>query len=180
MQTAKRSKGKHPVRTLVFLTNPTVMLIAIIFFLLSWRIPTHVQLDLVVEQTFQAIPVEEVMASLQPGNNQIVSIQEGTISYPEYPDISPVTFVFPTQIEFEAKGEFEIEEIRLESEGKRHLRFDGIVTHLSTGTPDAFQDRRLTQFDRVRSSRRAVWIGIGAWLIATAIGWYRVYQELKE
>jgi hypothetical protein len=177
MQTVKRSKGKHPVRALVFLTNPTVLLLAVIFFLFSWRIPTHVQIEFVVEQT--TVLAEEAVASFQPGNGQTIVIPEGKISYPDYPDIPSVTFLSPEQIEFEAKGDFTIDEVLQKAEGKRVLRFHGIVTHLRSGTSDAFQDRRLTQFDRVRSTRWAMWIGVGVWLIATGIGWYRLYQELK-
>lgn len=179
MRAVKRSKGKHPVRALVFLTNPTVILIAIIAFLLCWRIPTHVQIELVVEHTSQAVPAEEVISMLQSENNRTVSVKAGKISYPEYPDLAPVTFVSPEQIVFEIKGTFALEDIQPASEHGRQLYVEGIVTYLSTGTPGAFQDRRLTQFDRVRSSRRAVWIGIGVWLAATVIGWYRVYQELN-
>lgn len=176
----KRLKGKHPVRALVFLSHPTVILIVILFVLVSWRIPTQVQIELVVAQETFAVDTTAITALLRAVNKQTIIVKEGKISYPDYPEINVVTFTFPERIVIEVLEEFRVEEIGQGSEHKEiRIRLHGVAKHISTGSTEFLQDRRLTQFDTLKKSRWMVWLGILGWITATIIGWYRLYKEVE-
>jgi hypothetical protein len=180
MQNVKRTKGKHPVRALVFLTHPTVILIAFLLVLVFWRVPTRVQIELVVDQETFAIDTTDPTAILRSINNQTIVVKEGKISYPEYPEINAVTFTFPERITVEILEEFRIEGIVQNPEHKEiRFRLNGVAKRISTGSAESLQDCRLTQFDALKKFQWIVWIGILGWIAATIIGWYRLYKELE-
>ncbi len=180
MQGFKKPKRRHPVRALVFLAQPTVILVVILFVLVYWRVPTRVQVELVVDQKTFTVDMADTTAILRAINNQTIFIKEGTISYPGYPEIKTITFTFPGRIELEGLEDFQLEEIARNVEYREiRLRLDGIAKYIRTGSPESFQDRRLTRFDTLKNSLWVVILGIVAWLIATIIGWYRLYDELK-
>jgi hypothetical protein len=74
----------------------------------------------------------------------------------------------------------QIEEALQLSEHQVRIRLEGVVNELKTGTAEKLIDRRLTQFDNVKNSPKLIWTGVGLWLMATLLGWVRVYQELKK
>lgn len=179
MQNVKRTKGKHPVRALVFLTNPTVILIIILFVLVYWRIPTRVQIELVVDQETFAVDPTDPTAILRSINEQTMVVKEGKINYPEYPEISAVAFTFPERITVEVLEEFRIEGIAQNPDHKEiRFRLNGVAKRISTGSTESLQDRRLTQFDALKKSQWIVWTGILGWISATIIGWYRLYKTI--
>jgi hypothetical protein len=180
MQNVKRTKGKHPVRALVFLSHPTVILIAILVILAYWRVPTRVQIDLVVDQETFIVDTADTEAILHSINNQAMLVKEGTISYPENPEINTIGFTFPERIVVEALDEFRIEKMTRVPEHKE-IRFglEGVAKRISTGSSEALHDHRLTQFHTLKKSQRLVWIGILGWITATILGWYRLYEEMK-
>lgn len=180
VQNVKRSKAKHPLRTLVFLTHPTAILIVILFVLAYWRVPTWVQIELVVDQEAFAVETTDTKAILHSLNKQTIVVKEGKISYPEYPEINAVVFTFPERIVVEVLEKFRIEKFVRDSEHKEiRIRLNGVAKRISTGLPGSLQDHRLSHFDALKKSRWVVWLGILGWLTATIIGWYRVYKELE-
>lgn len=180
MQNVKRTKGKHPVRALVFLTHPTVILIVILVILVYWRIPTRVQIDLVVDQETFMVDTTDTTAILRSINNQAILVREGKINYPENPEINPVGFTFPERIVVEALDEFRIEKMtRVPAHKEIRFGLKGVAKRISTGSSEALQDHRLTQFHMLKKSQWLVWIGILGWITATILGWYRLYEEMK-
>lgn len=176
MRTSPSTKNKHPVRALLFLTNPTMVLLAVLLLLFSWRIPTRARIDLIVEAS-GGIEKEHVIRNIQ---NKLITVREGCISYPDFPDLGEIQFTFPERLEFEA------ENVHIDildsppSPGKQNIRLEGVFTRLLVRASETVSDRRLTQFDRVKASPELIWTGIGLWLVATIIGWLRVYQELNR
>jgi hypothetical protein len=180
MRTGRRSKARSPGRTLLFITNPTIMLLATIFLLHSWKIPTNVHLDLVLEHDKDAAFIDDAASLAQTIQNRTVTVKEGRITYPGHSEIAPIHVVFPEQLEvfFEETG-VQIDEAFQLSENRARIRLEGVANTLKTGTAEKLIDRRLTQFDNVRNSPKLVWTGVGLWLMATLLGWVRVYQELN-
>jgi hypothetical protein len=173
-------KGKHPVRALLLLTQPTVILIAVILILVHWRIPTQVQLELIVDQETFTAGTTEAAAVLRAINNQTILVREGTISYADDPDIKAIPFTFPDRLEVEALNDFRIEEIAANTQHHTiRLSLEGIAKRIRIVSPAFLRDCRLTQFDTLKNSRWVVILGIMGWLAATIIGWYRLYGELK-
>lgn len=180
MQNVKRTKGKHPVRALVFLTHPTVILIVILVILAYWRVPTRVQIDLVVDQETFMVDTTDTTAILRAINNQAMLVKEGKTSYPENPEINAVGFTFPERIVVEALDEFQIENMtRVPDHKEIRIRLKGVAKRISTGSSKALQDHRLTQLHMLKKSQWLVWIGILGWITATILGWYRLYEEMK-
>ena len=179
MQQSKSTKGHHPARALLFVTNPTMVLLAVLFTLFMWRIPSRVQIDLVLEYQAEAGDLPETDVLIQRIQEQALTIKEGHIRYPEFPDIAPVKFVFPERLELQGQT-LQVESMQPLAPHEWFVQLGGIVTHLTTGTPEVPHDRRLTQFDMVRASPRLLWTGIALWLIATILGWFRAYQALAK
>jgi len=176
MRTPSSAKNRHPVRALLFLTNPTMILLAVLLLLFSWRIPTRARIDVIVEASGR-IEEEHVIRNIQ---NQLITIREGRISYPDFPDLGEIQFTSPERLEIEA------EDVHIDildsppSPGKQNIRLEGVFTRLLIRASETVSDRRLTQFDKVKASPELIWTGIGLWLVTTIIGWLRVYQELNR
>jgi hypothetical protein len=176
MVESQKSK-RHPVRALLLLTQPTVIVLAAILFMVHWRIPTMIRLDLVV--TFSESPSEHIPF---PKSDTISSftIQRGEISYPDFPDKKMVVLSTPAQIELKPLERFQIQEISRDSETQQvRFQISGIAERVQVTVNGVIQDYRLTQFERFKHSQTAFFGGIAAWIFFTAIGWYKVYQELK-
>lgn len=175
------AKTAHPGRALLFITNPTMILLATIILLLSWKIPTEVHLDLVLEYRKEDAFIHDAASIIAAIQRKTVLVKEGHLSYPDHPEITSIYFVLPGQLEI-SSGETGLqiqEEIRL-SERHVRIRLEGQVNSLKIETSEQLVDRRLTQLDNVKTSPKLMWTGIGLWLVATIIGWIRVYQELKK
>ena len=73
-----------------------------------------------------------------------------------------------------------IEEMtRIPEHKEIRFRLKGVAKRISTGSSEALQDHRLTQFHTLKKSQWLVWIGILGWITATILGWYRLYEEMK-
>jgi hypothetical protein len=180
MQDVPRSKGKHPIRAFLFLSQPTILVVGIIFVLVFWHVPTRVRIELVVTQETFAVGMTDTTKILHAIHDRTVFVKKGKISYPEYSEIKAITFTFPDRIEVEELEKFQIEEITIDPERKEiRLCLDGVARHISTGSAEFWQDHRLTQFDRLKNSHWVVLLGAIGWLAATIAGWYRLYKELK-
>jgi hypothetical protein len=182
MRDVKRLKGKrrHPGRALLLLTQPTVILIVVILVLLHWRIPTQVQIELVVDQKTFTASTTDMAAVLRAINNQTILVREGKISYAKYPEIKAIPFTFPDRLEVEELEDFRIKEIAANTQHHTiRLYLEGIAKNIRIVSPAFLRDCRLTQFDTLKGSRWILVLGIMGWLAATIIGWYRLYGELK-
>ncbi len=177
MRAQQSSIGKHPVRSLLFLTNPTMILLGALLLMFSWRVPTNVQIEATLSSSekLRSQPVEELIASLQ---NRTLLIIEGQILYPDWPDRAVVHFAAPERLEFSGQ---DLQVTILEHPTSRHwhIRLEGVVSSVNIVTPDRTTDLRLTQFDRLKASPMLVWAGGGLWLLATIFGWIRVFQALN-
>lgn len=107
---------------------------------------------------------------------------EGSVSYPEYPGIEPVTFSSPDFLGLDELDRFRIEEIALDSEQQGiRFRLSGAAGHIRTGSREFPSDHRLTRFDVLwQSSKLAILFAIVVWVFSTTLGGYKLYKELTE
>ena len=67
---------KKPVYALLFLTMPTLMVVVAVLVLMSWRIPTHVQVDLTVDRAAFSIGGPDWSPILHSVNFQSISFEK--------------------------------------------------------------------------------------------------------
>jgi hypothetical protein len=167
------------MRAFMFLTNPTVLLLAVLILLFSWQIPSRVQIELLGEYSKDMEEYTDAAKLLDMVQNQELVVVEGSLLYPDFPDVKAVVFSSPKILEFEGE---DMQSTILEAEltnGWR-LRVEGVATRLQLLGPESLTDLRLTQFERVKASPRLFWGGIALWLIMMILGWVQVYQVLKS
>ncbi len=177
MHTQQASINKHPVRSLLFLTNPTMILLGALLLLFSWRVPTNVRIEALAasSEDLRSQPAADLILKLQ---NQSLMLLEGQVSYRDFPDRIAVNFTAPARFEFSGESVQMINIERLSSQ-KWQIRLDGVVSSASIVSSDKARDLRLTQFDRLKNSPALLWTGGGLWLLATILGWIRVFQALN-
>jgi hypothetical protein len=170
----------HPVRALLLLTQPTVVVLALVLVLMQWRIPTLIQATLTV-----VLPppgdAEAMIASLETGEFSPSDVKNLEIHYPDFPKIRAVILTNMTSIELKVIGALDIEELsRNPEQQERELQMIGTVEYFRIATNSRRHDLRMTRFDVLRHSQRAMG-GIGViWILFTLIGWLKLYQELKR
>jgi hypothetical protein len=105
---------------------------------------------------------------------------EARITYPKYPTIEAVAFKAPDFLGLDALETCRIEEIALDREkGGIYLRLNGVAGHISTGSAELPEDRRLSRFDTFwHSSKIAVLFTIAVWVFSTTAGGRKLWKEL--
>ena len=168
------------MRALLLLTQPTVVVLALVVVLMQWRIPTAIQTTLTI-----VLPppgdVETIITSLEAGEFPLSRIKSLEIHYPDFPKIRPISMANITQIELKAIGGLHVKELirNLEDQGIQ-LQVNGTVEYCRIATTNRRQDLRMTRFDLLRHSQRALGGLVIIWIVFTVIGWMKLYQELKR
>lgn len=177
-QTKKRKS--HPVRALLLLAQPTVILLAVVIVALQWRIPTVIQANMTVAFSEVVTNETELILLLQSDRVQSFKIKEGEIRYPDFSDMDVVVLTTPVRIELKPVGQFRVENVARNLE-RQEIRFQlfGMAEHIRIVSDGGVQDLRSTRFTVLKRSRTALFMGMTAWAIFTAAGWFKVYQELK-
>ena len=171
-----KTRQRHPVRALVLLAQPTLMIIVTIIVLIQWRLPTSVRIILRIPLT-----ADSYQQNLTPAQLQSLPVRSGRLEYPDYPQFGAVMFAAPEQFEFQPRGQFQIQKIIPDPEhAEQQVHLVGMAESLILHTPHGVRDCRLTRFDILSQSPFAIILGIAVWLLFTAIGWYRLYQEVKD
>ncbi len=175
-----RKSNRHPVRALLLLTQPTVMVLAAILFIAHWRIPTMIRLNIIVNLPKSITEASEHIPFSTPDAVFSFTIQRGDISYPDLPDKQRIALTTPARLTLKPFDTFQVEEISRDLD-KQEIGFQiaGVAERVQMTVNGVVQDYRLTQFDQFKHSQTAFFGGIAVWIFFTAIGWYKVYQELK-
>ncbi len=115
------------------------------------------------------------------GQPETALLNDGEITYPDYPDVKKVSFKPPDFVSLASLQKFRIEEIVLDPEHQgMRFRLHGIARHVKTGSPAFAKDHRLTRFDTLwQNPRLLALFGIIVWVFPTTVGAYRLYKELK-
>ncbi len=182
MAISKSKKRKsHPVRALLLLTQPTAIILLAVLLSLQWRIPTLIQVDMIVEFSEVALDRTEMLSLLESGQFRSFMIKQGEIRYPDFPEMDVVLLANPVKIELVAVTEFQVEHVA-ENSASQEIRFQlsGLTERIRSVSDEGFRDHRLTQFDRLKHSWVAIFLGIAAWVVFTVIGWIKMYQELNK
>ena len=105
---------------------------------------------------------------------------EAQISYPDYPDIEPVSFRSPDFLGLDALDMCRIDIISLDREqGGIFVRLNGVAGHIGTGSAEFPRDHRLTRFETFwHSSKIAVLFTIAVWVFSTTLGGRKLWKEL--
>lgn len=179
MQNRRTPAGHHPVQSFLFLTNPTMLLIGVLILSFSWHIDTPVIIEVEVRPAGPTSSLPD-QALAQAIRDQSLPVLAGRISYPAFPNRPAVHFAAPEQLELDG------ETVRVaghepQTDGKRLIRLEGEATVLALVSESGRRrDLRLTQFDRIAASPTMLWAGIGLWLLATILGWIRVFQAAQS
>lgn len=175
-----KKPGKHPVRALLLLTQPTVMVLIAMVLLMLWRVPTLIQVDIIVDLPEPLSDETELFSFPELDTFSSFKIKQGKIHYPDFPKKESIVLTTPVRIELKPLATFQVKEISRDLERKEiRLQISGIVERIRSTVNGVKQDHRLTRFEELTHSRSAMFLGIAAWVVLTAIGWYKVYQELK-
>ena len=170
----------QPGRALLLLTQPTVVVLALVFVLMQWRIPTVVQMTLTIDMS-QTDDVEAMITSMEAGEFSSSTVKKLEIHYPDFPKIRPVTMIRVQNIELKVAGEFHVKELlHNAAQQERQFQVSGLVEALRITTDRRRQDLRMTRFNVLLHSQRAMMGILVIWLIFTAIGWFKIYLELKH
>lgn len=178
MQIKKRKT--HPVRALLLLTQPTVLVLVAVVVSVQWRIPTLIRANILLESTEIASLETRLIPLLESGQIHTFIVKQGEIRYPDFPDRDIVVLPSPVKIELKPLTRFRVENVVKNPERQEiQCQFSGIAEHFRTESHDGLQDLRLTQFDKLIHSRKTMFLGIALWVVFTVIGWVKLYQELK-
>ena len=171
-----KKQNRRPGRALLLLTQPTFIVIVTVIILIQWRIPTRIDIDLNINRAELA-----TRTTPTPSLLQTIPVRKGKINYPDYPHLDPVAFVFPERIEFQPADKFQVEEIEPDSnQAELRFRLVGVAEKCIIRSSGGLKDCRLTRFDTLRHARTTIFVGVLFWATSTAVGWYKLYQELKD
>lgn len=179
MKYSGKKQKSHPIRSLLLLTQPSVAILAVMVLLMQWRVPTTLQITLRTELP-QAAELANLMADMQSGRLSLSRIRQLDIYYPDYPKMRTVTFTELEKLKLEPLGELRVTELERDVSRQEMLwQLEGRVRRLSIRSQGLLRDLRMTRFDLLLHSRWALYGLLGAWILFTAFGWFKLYQELK-
>ena len=178
-QSQKRKSS--PIRALLLLTQPTVLVLVIAIVFMQWRIPTLIQIDFAIALP-EFLSKEEILISAwKTGNLYSPLVIKGTLQYPNFPKLEDIPFSTFEKIQLTPTGQFQVKEISRDSARQEiQFRLSGMAEQLQIASEGVLYDRRLTKFDEVKHSLPLMCLGFAAWGLLTAVGWFKIYQELKR
>lgn len=171
-------RSSHPLRALVLFTQPSLFVVAAVLLCLQWRVPTLVRLELRIPWKDALADEVDIQARLVSGEWFPVEVQQLVVHYPEYPEIptqratqSGTLFVRPVDAMTVEQYSPDVRQQNVQ------IVVQGEVSQIFL-KQEQQHDYRLTMFDRLIHSYYALAVVIALWLLLTAIGWVKVYQEL--
>ena len=86
-----------------------------------------------------------------------------------------------TDIELKPAGNIQIKErARNFEQQEAELEMTGIVEYCRIRSKSKIRDIRMSRFDVLIHSQRALWGLLALWMAFTALGWFKMYQELRK
>ncbi len=174
------TRKNRPIRALLLLTQPTVLVFIVLLVLMQWRVPTRIQAEFFITHFEESKNTAESLALLEIGNLSRFRVQKGDINFPEFPEREKVTLLAQQQVELQAVDTFLVEELAVDKEQSSmfHIRVSGVAKQIRSSFDGKMQDQRVTKFDVLKHSTVAMLAGIVLWGVLTVIGWLKVYQAL--
>ena len=175
-----KKQKNHPIRSLLLLTQPSVAVLAIMVVLMQWRVPTPLRIILRTELP-QAEEFESLVKDIQSRRLSLSRIQQLEVHYPAFPKMHPVKFIDAENLELESLGDLRVAELERNPSTQEMLwQLEGRVSRFKVFSRGIHKDLRMTRFDRLLDSRPALYGLIAGWMLFTAFGWFKAYQELKR
>lgn len=177
-----RRRKNQPVRALLLFSQPTVLALALTVILMQWRVTTVVQVDMIAVFAECCSNQTMLRARVASGEFFPADVRQVLIRYPEYPEIKEKITTTVGKFVFVPLDRFVIssfacdaacQEVRVVAEGLTEQVY-------LTRENQTREDYRLTMFDKVTHSSIALGSGVILWILLTALGWVKVYGELKR
>ncbi|GAK56300.1 hypothetical protein U27_03262 [Candidatus Vecturithrix granuli] len=178
----RQHRKNQPVRALLLFSQPTVFALMMAVILMQWRVATVVQVDMIAACPECCFNETVLRARVASGEFFPTNVRQINIRYPEYPEIKEKMTTVAGKFMFAALDRIVIrsfacdaacQEIRIVLKGKANQAY-------LTQENQLYEDYRLTMFDKVRHSSIARGSGVILWILLTALGWVKVYRELKR
>ncbi len=180
MKYSGKKQKSHPIRSLLLLTQPSVAILAVMVLLMQWRVSTPLRMTLRTALP-QAAEFEDLNADMQSGRLPLLLIRHIEIDYPEFPKMRSATFTDVDRLELDPLGELRVTELKRDPAGQEILwQLEGSVSRFNIRSQGIHRDLRMNRFDLLLHSRSALYGLVAAWMLFTAFGWFKLYQELRR
>ncbi len=165
------------MQNILFFTQPSLLICVMLVVFMHWRIPTRIDMTLVVNAPSSAFDRAALPKSLNDGTFPLVRINRITVVFPDFPKQTPLEMsnIRAMHLVYDEALRVEIQEVG----GVSNVRLQGVVGELRIDAGGIWHDARRTQFDRLMASRSGIWWILGGWLLLTGVGWIKMYQALK-
>lgn len=172
-----KTSRRVSIQSVMFFTQPSLLLCVALVVCMYWRIPTRLDMMIVVNAPLSTFDRAALPNSLNDGTFPLARISRMTVVFPDFPKQPPVEMsnIQAMRLMSEQPMFVEIHEVG----GLSNVRLQGIVSEFRIHAGGIWRDLRRTQFDRLMASRSGIWLILGGWLLLTGIGWFKIYQALK-
>ncbi len=165
----------HPVRAIFLITQPAFVALAALLLLVSWRVPTRIRATLLISAANSDVEVP-----YDRSQSATFSVLRGEIQYADFPKKSPVLLKKPVTLTLTPADTFQVQTLSTDTQQRNfRLHLSGLAEQMERTSNGVTRDLRLTWFDEIKDSPSRMLVMMGVWLLITAIGWYKAYQELK-
>lgn len=172
-----KTSRRVSIRSVMFFTQPSLLICVALVVFMYWRIPTRIELMIMVNAPSSAFDRAALPNSLNDGTFPLARINRMTVVFPDFPKQRPFEMANIREVYL-----IPLEPPRIEiqeADGLSNIRLQGIVSEFRARSGQVWHDLRRTQFDRLMASRAGIWLILGGWLLLTSVGWIKIYQALK-